>query len=305
MYNANINVICYSIFLVEFPETGGAMTWVDTQCFRPTMITSATGAFNLLLNIFFVAIVIGRMVSMIKALVKQKLQFFKNFWNVLDILIVIISYVGVGIWIAKFVFTKKALDMYYNNKNTFINFQHIVVWEYAFNCFLGVLVFISTIRISSALGYNKRITEIAYVLRSGSNEILGFGLQFVIIFFAFVMFGYLTFGITLYEYRNLFISFGSLLNSIIGKNTLGKMQQAAPIFAEAFFFVYVFFVVFTLLTMFAAILNNTIIHVRSENKNNPGPVGITDVLTGMFKDMAGLVGIHMKNKPTGKHKLGI
>lgn len=63
------------MFLAEFPETGGAMTWVDTQCFGPTMITSATGAFNLLLNIFFVAIVIGRMVSMIKALVKQKLQF--------------------------------------------------------------------------------------------------------------------------------------------------------------------------------------------------------------------------------------
>ncbi|XP_052068318.1 uncharacterized protein LOC127707695 isoform X2 [Mytilus californianus] len=302
LYNANINNICYSIFLAEFPETGGAFNWVDTQCFRPTLITSATGAFNLLLSIFFLIMVIGRMVTMIKGLKREKMKYLMNFWNILDILIVLLSMIGVGLWVTKFIFTKKALGLYAENKDVFINFQHIVVWEYAFNVLLGFLVFCSTIRVSSALGYNKRITEIAYVLKHGASEISGFGLQFFIIFSAFVIFGYLIFGIALHEFRNLFVSFGSLLNTIIGRNTLGKMQQAVPIFAEVYFFVYVFFVVFTLLTMFAAILNNSIIHVRSSNKNAQGEVGITDILKSTFTDMVGLVGIHIKRK--GKNKSG-
>ncbi|CAC5409625.1 PKD1L2 [Mytilus coruscus] len=302
LYNANINNICYSIFLAEFPETGGAFNWVDTQCFRPTLITSATGAFNLLLSIFFLIMVIGRMVTMIKGLKREKLKYLMNFWNILDILIVLLSMIGVGLWVTKFIFTKKALGLYAENKDVFINFQHIVVWEYAFNVLLGFLVFCSTIRVSSALGYNKRITEIAYVLKHGASEISGFGLQFFIIFSAFIIFGYLIFGIALHEFRNLFVSFGSLLNTIIGRNTLGKMQQAVPIFAEVYFFVYVFFVVFTLLTMFAAILNNSIIHVRSSNKNAQGEVGITDILKSTFRDMVGLVGIHIKGK--GKNKSG-
>lgn len=302
LYNANINVICYSIFLAEFPEIGGALTWVDTQCFRPSMISSATGALSLLLGILFLLLVIVRTVNVIKCVIKQKTKFFFNFWNILDLILILLSFIGVGMWVMRFIYTRKALNLYYNNKNSFINFQHIVVWDYAYNVVIACLVFIATLRVSSALGYNKRITEIAYVLKYGSGEIVGFGFQFLLIFCAFVIFAYLMFGLALYEYRNLFVSLGSLLNTIIGRNTLGRMKVAVPIFAELYFFVYVFFVVFTLLTMFAAILNNTIVRVRGMTKKESA-VGITDVIFGTCKDMLGLFGVHVKNKKR-KRKTG-
>jgi hypothetical protein len=50
----------------------------------------------------------------------------------------------------------------------FINFQHIVVWEYLFTCILGILCFAATLRILSALSYNKRLTEVALVLQKGA-----------------------------------------------------------------------------------------------------------------------------------------
>lgn len=280
--------------MAEFPEIGGAFNWADSQCFRPTLISSATGFVNLFLSVIFLVLVIVKIIFLIKGIKKEKFRFFVNFWNVLDILIVLLSLIGLGIWITKFIFTKKALALYADNKNVFINFQHIVVWEYIFNVVLGLLVFISTLRISSALGYNRKIVEIAYVLKYGLNDIISFSFPFIIVLVAFVMFGYLVFGVSVYEYRNMFVSFGSLANTLIGKNAFNKIQQTVPILGELFFFVYVFCVLFTLMTIFAAILNNTITDVRNSHNKISEQVGIMHIIKSIGKDLLGLVGIHVK-----------
>jgi hypothetical protein len=34
LYNPNVNMFSYSIYLAEFSENGGAYHWADTQCLR-------------------------------------------------------------------------------------------------------------------------------------------------------------------------------------------------------------------------------------------------------------------------------
>jgi hypothetical protein len=56
-----------------------------------------------------------------------------------------------------------------SNENISILVHHI--WEYVFNVILGFLVFISMLRIMSALDYNKRMTALADMLYHGGGEI--------------------------------------------------------------------------------------------------------------------------------------
>lgn len=294
LFNPNINIYSYSIYLAEFTETGGAFHWADTQSFKASTITDATGALSI---IFYVVFLIIILVLTFKLFKKFRNEGFRrtitNFWNILDVILCFLSYAGTVIWGFKFAYTKYAIKEYNEDKNAFINFQHVVVWEYMFTCVLGGLCFTSTLRILNALKYNRKLTEVAEVLQKGANPIFQFSLMFSVVFFDFVVFGYFLFGATVHEYRNLFISFGSLTNTLIGRNSLDSMIKASPAFAELYFFVYVFFVIFTLMTVFAAILNESISEVRSST--TPDTIGIVKIVKTAVKDILGLVGIRMKS----------
>ncbi|CAC5409618.1 unnamed protein product [Mytilus coruscus] len=294
LYNANVNLLCYSIFLAEFLETGHGTNWVDTQCFRPSFLTDATGLFSVLFYCMFIVILLYRTKLLITNMKNQKCSFWKGFWNIIDAFICFLGYSGIAAWVGKFIYTKKALNLYFINKDVFINFQHIVIWEYIFSTILGCLVFISTLRVMSALEYNKRMTALADTLRHGGGAIFRFSVIVFIGLGAFAVLGYLLFGPAVYEYRNIFVTFGSLTNTLIGRNSLDSMIRAAPTFAEVYFFVYAFFVIFTLLTIFAAVLNDSISHVRQEQLQQPEPIGILNVMKNSIRDMFGLVGIHIK-----------
>ena len=296
LYNANVNLLCYSIFLAEFLETGSGTNWFDTQCFKPALLTDATGLFSILFYCIFIIILLYRTKLLIVNMKNQKCGFWGSFWNIIDSLICLLGYSGIGVWTGKFIYAKKAMNLYFNNKDMFINFQHIVIWEYVFNVVLGCLVFISTLRIMSALEYNRRLTALADILRHGGGPILRFSVLLFIGLAAFAFLGYLLFGPTVYEYRNIFVTFGSLTNTLIGRNSLDSMIRAAPTFAEVYFFIYAFCIIFTLLTIFAAILNDSISHVRHEQQKRPEPIGIIDVMKNTVKDILGLFGIHMKHR---------
>lgn len=165
-----------------------------------------------------------------------------------------------------------------------------------FNCILGILCFACTIRLLKALGYNQRLTEIATVLRIGGNEILKFFVLFFFAFSGFTILGYLLFGPNVFEWRNLFVSFGSLTNTLIGRNSLDKLIRASPNFAECYFFVYVFFMLFTMMTIFLAILNQAIERARAHPDYTAQTIGISNIIKGTLNDVLQMFGIHIGRK---------
>ncbi|OWF39370.1 Polycystic kidney disease protein 1-like 2 [Mizuhopecten yessoensis] len=285
LYNANTNLFLYMIFLTEFTENGGLLTWVDVYPFRAYQHTGALGAYALLCYFIYLIVLIYGTVKVVKKIIVQRLRFFKNLWNVTDLSCVILSYLGVVLWCLRYVFASQSMDIYYENKKAFINFQHVVIYDVSFNVIIGFIVFVATIRLLRIMGYNKRMTQLASVISNASADLSGFAIIFGIGFFGWVILGYLLFGTNLYEYRSIFTTLGSLSNSLIGKNKLDAMTRAAPNFANFYFFTYVIFVMLILMTMFSAILNSSITTVRSDMNKLPDTYGILDVLN---KYMSGL-----------------
>ncbi|XP_033737951.1 uncharacterized protein LOC117325653 isoform X2 [Pecten maximus] len=296
LYNANANLFAYVIFLAEFTELGGLVTWSNIYPFRAYQHTGALGTFAMLCYFIYMIVMIYGTVKLILKFRKAGCcQFVKDVWNVIDTLCAILSFIAVVMWGLRYSYSKQSLAIYYDDKRAFINFQHVVIWDIVFNVIVGILVFIATIRILRILGYNKRMTQLAAVISNAAADLSGFAVVFGIVFFAYVSFGYLLFGIYIYEYRNLFTSLGSLANALIGKNSLDSMIRAVPNWSQMYYFTYVFFVILTLMTMFAVILNQSISEVRADLMKIPQTYGIMDVLGNSVKDILGMA-FKFKNK---------
>ncbi|XP_069123236.1 polycystin family receptor for egg jelly-like isoform X2 [Argopecten irradians] len=296
LYNANANLFAYVIFLAEFTELGGLVTWSNIYPFRAYQHTGALGTFAMLCYFIYMIVMIYGCVKLVMKFRKAGCcQFFKDVWNVIDTLCVLLSFVGVVMWGLRYSYATQSLAIYYDDPRAFINFQHVVIYDIVFNVIVGILVFIATIRILRILGYNKRMTQLAAVISNAASDLCGFAVVFGIVFFAYVSFGYLLFGIYIYEYRNLFTSLGSLANALIGKNSLDSMIRAVPNWSQMYYFTYVFFVILTLMTMFAVILNQSISEVRADLMKTPQTYGIMDVLGSSVKDILGMA-FKFKNK---------
>ncbi|XP_021376367.1 uncharacterized protein LOC110465104 isoform X2 [Mizuhopecten yessoensis] len=298
LYNANTNLFTYVIFLAEFTELGGLVTWSNIYCFRAYQHTGALGTFAMLCYFIYMIVMIYGTVKLILKFRKAGCcQFVQDVWNVIDTCCALLSFVAVVMWGLRYSYSQQSLAVYYDDKRAFINFQHVVIWDIVFNVITGILVFIATIRILRILGYNKRMTQLAAVISNAAADLSGFVVVFGIVFFAYVSFGYLLFGIYIYEYRNLFTSLGSLANALIGKNSLDSMIRAVPNWSQMYYFTYVFFVILTLMTMFAVILNQSISEVRADLMKVPQTYGIMDILGNSVKD---ILGVAFKFKSKGE-----
>lgn len=286
LYNANTNLFAYMVFLTEFTELGGMVTWSNIYPFRAYQHTGALGTFAMLCYfVYMIVMIYGFVKLIIKCRKAGCCQFMKDVWNVVDVSCLVLSLIGVVMWALRYAYAKQSLQVYYDDMRAFINFQHVVIWDVVFNVIIGTLVFIATLRILRILGYNKRMTQLAAVISNASESLAGFGIVFSIVFWAYVSFGYLLFGLYLYEYRNLFATLGSLANALIGKNSLDSMIRAVPNWSQMYYFTYVFFVILTLMTMFAAILNQSISEVRADLMKVPETYGIMDILGSSLKDV--------------------
>lgn len=59
LYNPNINVFSYVMFIAEFLETGGIVPWSDIWVFRPNEFAGAMGTYAGLCYILFLIFLVG------------------------------------------------------------------------------------------------------------------------------------------------------------------------------------------------------------------------------------------------------
>lgn len=300
LYNSNTHLFTYVILISETTETGGVFNWVEIRPFRPLLSVDSLGTYSVFCYTLFVLYQLIVTVQTINGIRKDGFwKFFSILWNTVDTICLGLDYFAVGAFATRLAYANKAMDMFYDDLGTigedrFVNFNHIVIWDQTYIAVVAVLVFIATLRIIRILGYNRKFTELASVVTRAANELISFGVVFATAFLAFVFCGHLLFGKSLQEYRSIFQTWSTLTNALIGKNSLKRMTLASPYFAQTYYFTYVFFVLFTLITVFAAILNTSITYVRKETASVGDIFGILDMLK---KSVSGVLDMVIKQKP--------
>lgn len=302
-YNSNANLFTFVSLMTEFPQTGGVLTTAHVYPLRVYQHVGNFGVFIFLCEIVLMICALAFFVYFVVQIVKHKKAFFRDTWRLFDLVIVVLTVVGVAMYLTRMLFTSWTITKFTDQKLKFVNFGHIALWDEVLNAFLSFLVFLSTIRILRVLNYSRSITHLAGVLSNARRNLLGCFFMFALIFIAYAGFGYLLFGSDLETYKNMFVSITTIVNSLVGRNSLHGLIMARPVIAEFYYFTFVTFVIWIVMTMMCATLNRSIREIRNKIESHERMYEIDDLLHDLLKDFWHKIHFKLPSVSKATHEL--
>lgn len=301
LYNANTNLFVYSKYVAEFPEVGGFLPYIDIQVFRLFTSNGPDGEYILYLQFVFLLIVLAATFNFLYEFYTDPKTYLKSWWNILDLVSLAMSYTTISIYIYKIFIINKTIAKFEEDKNKYIGFENLAFFDFVANTAYGVLVFLLSVRVSRILGYSGKINEMAAVVSNAASDLFGFLFIFAVTYFAYVLWGTLLFGKDQDTYRDLFQTYGTLTEAIVGKNKVTNILISKPGFAEIYYFTFVLFVLMTLATLAAAILNFSITKVKEETKKL-APTNIVEVIVDRLGKLFRILTSGDTSKPDKKKR---
>ncbi|CAF0734186.1 unnamed protein product [Rotaria sordida] len=292
VYNANINLFCQIKLTVEFPASGGAVPSKTFTTVKLIRYVSSMDYFVLACEILFVIFTIYYTVEEIIEIARFKFRYFKTVWNVLDVVIILISYICIAFNVYRQIKVGQILDDLLKNQKIFADFEFLTYWQTQFNNIIAFTVFIAWIKIFKYVSFNKTMTQLSTTLSRCAKDVLGFSVMFMIVFLAYAQLGYLLFGTMVDDYKTFAISIFTLFRIILGDFDFNAILEAHRILGPIFFLTYVFFVFFVLLNMFLAIINDTYSEVKSDMSTQKSEFELGDYFKKSYEKM--LERLHVK-----------
>ncbi|PAA49911.1 hypothetical protein BOX15_Mlig004656g1 [Macrostomum lignano] len=288
IYNPNTNLFTFSEILFEAFNGGGFVKYPQVYTLRLNRYVGANGAFFMAVDILSLIFIVFFVYRECKELHKLGCLYFRDVFNVMDFLLLIFSCIEVVLFIIKI--TAQQGVSYFMKKypERFINFQWLILWAQMNQLFLGLVVFVFTIRFLRLLSFNRKMMMLGYVLKTAAKPLGYFLVVFFIMFFAFVQLGYFMFNVKVE-------SFKSLINCIetLGVMTLNKFDFTTFVvgggqLGMVFFFVYMVFVSFVLINFFITIINVSFSQVKQSWGETRNKYDIVDYVVKSIKSVFGI-----------------
>jgi len=276
VYNANINLFCVVKLLVEFPATGGAIPSWSFRTVKLIRYVTVQDFFIMACECMFCLFILYYTIEEIIEIKKHKLKYLKSFWNLLDLVVIIISLVCIGFSIYRTLVVRDTLDKLLSNPESFADFEFLSFWQVQFNSALAITVFFAWVKVFKYISFNKTMTQLSRTLGSCAKDLAGFAVMFFIIFLAFAQLGYLIFGTEVKDFSTFGNAVFTLLRIILGDFNFHELEEAERILGPIYFILYVFFVFFVLLNMFLAIINDTYSAVKEDLANQKSEFEMSD-----------------------------
>ena len=267
-----LNPLCYSYNSCIF------------QVFSLYNYIGSAGVMVLVFQIFFVLFLIYFIANEILAIKKQKCEYFKQFWNILEFLVICLSIVAMAMYGMRTVFTNVAIDDVHNTgNNEFVNFNTLAGWCSVYTEIVSFIVFLASLKFLKLLRFDKRIGMLSATLKYAAKDLMSFSFTFNIYFFAFIAFGYVVFGPYMSNYQGMIASIKTTFQFAMGVFDFNGLIGANYILGAVYFFLFIFIVFMGLMNMFIAILMDAFAKVKEELAEKKNDHQIFSYIASTFK----------------------
>ncbi|KAM7016379.1 polycystin-2-like protein 1 [Passerculus sandwichensis] len=278
VYNANINLFCVLRLVVEFPATGGAIPSWQIRTVKLIRYVSTWDFFIVACEIVFCVFIFYYVVEEALELRIHKFKYFTSIWNILDVVVILLSIVAIGFHIFRTTEVNRLLGELLEHPNTYADFEFLAFWQTQYNNMNAVNLFFAWIKIFKYISFNKTMTQLSSTLARCAKDILGFAIMFFIVFFAYAQLGYLLFGTQVENFSTFVKCIFTQFRIILGDFDYNSIDNANRVLGPLYFVTYVFFVFFVLLNMFLAIINDTYSEVKEELSSQKDELQLSDIL---------------------------
>lgn len=194
VYNPSINLFSVSTLLAEFLPSGGVSTTFRFEPCNLLPYMNSALLFQIICEIVYFAFTVFFVVKEIRYIIKQKKEYFFQFWNLVDLGICAMSVTAIVVYFYR-LFCINELTEYFNEThgNEYMKFQYVGYWSEIFNYIIGFLVFFATLKFLKLLRFNRKISMLSDTLRNSSKDLIHFSIIFNIVFLAFIQVFYLVY----------------------------------------------------------------------------------------------------------------
>ena len=77
----------------------------------------------------FLVFILGYTYIAMKKFYRQRMGYFKDFWNLMDFTILMSSFAAIGVYIYRMSLTTRLMERVQDRKGEFVNFQYVTYWN--------------------------------------------------------------------------------------------------------------------------------------------------------------------------------
>jgi polycystin 1L2 len=270
LYNPNVNLFAYSTILFEILPTGNI---IKSYKFYPLSLLDDTQSnfisFRLICNLIYICFVIFFMIKEAKLLFRLRIEYFRQFWNYVELSIIAFSWAALAIYLYRLYAANNITNEFKQNSSLssyFVKLQVISYWNDILGILFGFLSFFGTMKFLKLLRFNRRISFLVMTLRYAFSELVSFSVNFSVFFLAFVQLMHLMYHQHLSGFSNIIKSMQTSFEIILGKFEANPMKKASPIFGPFVFFVFNIIMVLIVLNIFLTIISDSFKKIRFDIK---------------------------------------
>lgn len=299
VYNAQVNLFSVISLLVEVMPTGGVVTFRRLDTIRVYRYIGELANVSLAAELIIVLVILYLLYKVIKRMYHQRKDFFKKFWNLVDLLQVSFALVSIALYFVKMVNVNATMKDLSDNPFVFVSFSLLLTWSQIDTCMIAFVVFLTTLKFLYLLRYNNHIKLLNQTFSNMREEILLFMLQFLFWFLPFVIMAHISFGDHLQDFISLPSAFQAMLNALLGASYFHDLQQADRVIGPTLFFCYSILMELILLNMFVSIINSAFESRESDLDNSETDPELVEFI---LKRLRGILGVNLLSKGVGPDK---
>jgi hypothetical protein len=216
------------------------------------------------------------MLKELRLLIKLKWSYLKEFWSLVELGLIISSWIIIQIWIWRDKELNRIESLFkQTNGYVYINLQFasyvndILLSLFGFCCFFGTLKFLHLCR------FNQRLLLFNRTLQHAAKDILSFSMMFSIVFMSFLCLFYLLFNSKLWSCSSLLQTSEMIFQMMSLRYNTSRLADAATFLGPFCFSLFIVLVVFICLNMFISIINDSFRRVRQHRHDNEEIISFT------------------------------
>ncbi|KAI8494931.1 hypothetical protein Bbelb_275360 [Branchiostoma belcheri] len=257
VYNANINLFGCVILTAEFPPTGAASTYAQVKIFRLYSYVGSLAIIIIAAQVLWVIFIVYFTIREIGNIRKQRKEYFKSFWNWVEIVIILMSFLSLAMYGYRVMGAGAAMEAFQQNPRKFVSFQRLATMDEMYVYVMSTLTYVGVFKFMRLMRFNKRVCILLAIIKNSIPALGLFTIMFTICMTAFALSGLVIFGQNMPGFKNLLSTYEGLLAMVLGDLNFEDMRNTHTILGPVYFCVFVNLMIMLVMNMFVSILDET------------------------------------------------
>ncbi|KAM9408292.1 LOW QUALITY PROTEIN: polycystin-1-like protein 2 [Pholidichthys leucotaenia] len=292
VYNANVNLFCIVMLMVETTAIGAFQFRSELHSVRLYPSTGGLHIFVMASEVIYFLFIIYYMFVQGKLMKRQKWAYFKNKWNLLELGIIILSWSALSVFIKRTLLGNRDVKYYHHNKNQYVSFHETAKADAVLGYLIAFLVLLSTVKLWHLLRLNPKLHMITATLQRAWTDISGFLVVITIMFLAYSIASNLMYGWKLYSYRTLFDAAQTMISLQLGIFNYEEVLNYNPVLGAFLIGSCIVFMTFVVLNLFISV----ILVAFSQEQIHHKPSDEEEIVDLMLMKLCSVFGIKCKKQ---------